>query len=78
MSKAVIKLCYSEYVMEADEAIFIARAMANAERFTTKGYGKETTYHVWEEDRAVRASVEFISDHAYRTGKAAGKPADRD
>ena len=73
MSKAVIQLGYTTFVVETSVAIMIAEAFANGERYEMKGYGDSKTYHVWDSDDT-SLTVEFISDHVYRLGKAAGAP----
>jgi len=74
MTKAVIRLGYTDYVMPLDRAVVIAEMLIEAERYHTKGYGEETTYHVWEEHQRRGVDVTVIPEHIYRTGKAAGKP----
>lgn len=73
MSKAVIRLGYTTFVVETSVAILIAETFANGERYETKGYGENKTYHVWDSDDTL-LTVEFIPDHVYRMGKAAGAP----
>jgi len=74
MSKAVIRIGYDDYVIEADVAVMIAQTLANAERFKRQGYGKEATFHVWDNMDEKSTTVEFIPDTVYRMGKAAGQP----
>jgi hypothetical protein len=77
MSKAVIRLGYDDYVVDADVAVMLAQTIANAERFKRQGYGKDATFNVWDAGDRQSITIEFIPDTIYRMGKAAGEP-DRD
>lgn len=77
--KAVIQLGYRRYVMEAEDALALAKALVNAERYDKKWRAEDkggTSYHVWtsNENNADLTSIELISDNLYRLAKLAGEP----
>ena len=80
MSKAVIQLGYSSYVMDLEDAIKVINALMNSERYEAKYIGGEHryTYHVWTVDEDAKDPtthmVTMIPDALYRIAKLAGKP----
>lgn len=76
MPKAVIRINYQDYVMEFEDALRVANLLTTAEQFTTRGYGDETAYYVYPNDRR-EVDVKIISDAVYNTGKLAGAPPPR-
>ena len=77
MSKAVIRIGYDDYVIDTDVAVMIAKTLVDAERFKREGYGKNSTFYVWDGGDTKSLTLEFITDDVYRMGKAAGAPDDK-
>lgn len=76
MTKAIIQIAYSKYVLEAEDALKIMDVINNAERFEAKWQSKEeggTTFHIWQDDSTKLQTLELIPDSLYRMAKLAGK-----
>jgi len=78
MAKAVVRMGYDAYVMEAQDALAIHEILAKAENFHRK-YRKAdeggTLYYVWPQDATTDTkSFEILPDHLYRMAKLAGAP----
>lgn len=79
MTKTILKLGYTNYVLEADDALLITRMLANAERYESKyrssGEGG-TLYYIWEPNKSddTELTIRPISDGLYRMAKLAGEP----
>lgn len=73
--KAVVKLGYKEYVMDAEKALALLSMLDNAEVYETKWENKLTAHYVYEQDNGdfIR-EIKLIPDALYRMGKLAGKP----
>jgi hypothetical protein len=80
--KAVIRIGYKEYVLDADKAVRIMEMLENAERYESKWHSKSesresyNTYHVYQDTTDDRVSMELITDNFYAMCKLAGKPQD--
>ena len=75
MTKAIIHVGWDEYVVDLEDAVTHIKMMATAERYTSKGYGEDTTYHVWDERVNARgATLTILPESTYHAGKMAGKP----
>lgn len=83
MAKALIQVGYKTYVMDADAALHVAKALADAEEFEriyVPGEKSETgksqyAYYVWERDTTEDTiRLELLSDNLYKMAKLAGKP----
>lgn len=77
MTKAVIRLGYTDYVVELEEAVAITNALANAEEFQQVGYGDDRAYYIWREPKADRVTIQVINDELYRVASMAGKPENK-
>lgn len=77
MTKAIITINYDDYVVDADTALKVADLVMNGERYSQKGYGKDASHYIYENDRT-DFNVRFISDDLYRMGKLAGRPPEND
>jgi hypothetical protein len=73
MPKAVITLNYRDYVMEPEEAMYIAEVLSGAKQYKSRGYGDTTSYHIWEEPMR-ELNISVISDELVRVATIAGKP----
>lgn len=75
MTKAIIHVGWDEYVVDLDDAVAHIKMMAHAERYVSKGYGEDTTHHVWDEKGNPRnITLSILSLDAYHAGKMAGEP----
>ena len=78
MSKAIISIGYTQYVVNTADAVRIADILMSAERFEDK-WSKDNgnTYHIWEQDELFKFDIKAIPDNAYRMYKLAGKPEEK-
>jgi len=80
MSKAIIKIGYSEYVMDVSDAVTVMEIMGKAENYKCKhDYSVTPTtvaYFIWEQETNNRdsVSISLLPDVVYRVAKLAGKP----
>lgn len=81
MAKAIIRLGYKEYVLDAEKAMRLVVSLMDAELYETKydrgENGKTTTtYHVYPRTDATEQieTVQLMTDEFYRMAKLAGKP----
>jgi hypothetical protein len=77
--KAVIQIGYRRYVMEAEDALVLAKALANSERYEKKWRDEKnggTSYHIWAPNVSNDdpCTIELLSDNLYRLAKLAGEP----
>lgn len=77
MAKAIINFGYRKLVVDAEEAMVIARAISNAEQYETRGYGDDAACYIWPRKVTDAFEVSFISDEQYRLAKLAGEPPAR-
>lgn len=79
MTKTILKLGYTNYVLEADDAMLVTRILANAERYESKYRSSDdggTLYYIWEPrtNDDTELTIRPISDGLYRMAKLAGEP----
>jgi hypothetical protein len=80
MSKAIVRVGYEDYIVDADKALAIVEALANAERYEMKYYRAEGdvaayhTHHVYDMDTDKKFHIEVLSNKFYLLCKMAGKP----
>ena len=78
MTKAIIRLGYDQYVMEAKDALTIHEILAKAECFKREYRSKDDggpLYYIWEQDvDSESRGFEIMPDNLYRMAKLAGKP----
>jgi len=80
MSKAIIQMGYTKYVLEAEDALKIMDLITSAECFKAEWHKQEeggTTYHVWDNDTSELQTLELLPDSLYRMAKLAGKHVDK-
>lgn len=85
MSKCVVGIGYSNYILEAKDAIALCEIFSKAERYEEKYHSAEGdkpnyyTYHAWEQDNETTGSWGFklLPEGRYRLAKLAGKPEER-
>lgn len=79
MSKAVIRIGYTDYVMETKDAVAVAEAMQRAELYKERWRKVEdggTTYHIWEQTEFMELTIKPLPDTTYKMYKLAGAPQD--
>jgi hypothetical protein len=67
---------YQDYVVEVEDAVTIAKVMAGAPRYQSRGYGADASYHIWNEPKE-EVTIMLISDEVVRIATMAGKYADK-
>lgn len=77
MAKAIVKLGYQSFILDAKDAVSIMEILMKGERYEKhykKGDDGESiyTHHVWQDD-SEGYEVNFISDGLYKMAKLAGK-----
>jgi hypothetical protein len=75
MSKALISVGYTRYVVNTADAVKLADILMGAERYEDK-WVKDVgnTHHIWEQDELKKFDIQAIPDSVYRMYKLAGKP----
>lgn len=82
MSKALISIGYTDYVMDIGDAVTVMEIMAKAENYkAVTDYNAKpniTAYYVWEQEpnRKASTTMQLLPDAVYRVAKLAGKPSD--
>ena len=77
MAKAVIRLGYQSFVIDAKDAVAVIEMLTKGERYerhykkSDNGEG-QYTHHVWSDDTE-GYEVQFISESLYKMAKLAGK-----
>ena len=80
MSKAIVRVGYEDYIVDAAKALAIVEALADAERYDMKyhreggGVPAHHTYHVYDVDTDKKFDIQVISNKFYLMCKMAGKP----
>jgi len=79
--KAIVRVDYREYIIDADKAIKIMELIEGEEVYEEKWHKGDDnteswyTYHVYPEDMDSRTkSLKLINNEAYKIMKMAGKP----
>ena len=78
MSKAIISIGYTQYVVNTADAVKLADILMGAERYEDK-WVKDVgnTHHIWEQDELHKFEIKAIPDSVYRMYKLAGKPEEK-
>jgi len=80
MSKAIVRVGYEDYVVDADKALAVVEALAGAERYESKyhsaldGVSAHYTHHVYDVEVEKKFDIQVISPKFYLLCKMAGKP----
>jgi hypothetical protein len=76
--KAVVKVGWKDYVMDADKAITLLGMLEGAEVFESKWVDKTNAYYIYPQDTEVGLrEVRLIPDQLYKMAKLAGKPVNK-
>lgn len=79
MTKAIITVGYTEYVLDAKDALTILELIGNAEVYKSKYASASeggSTHHVWECTYSDTCTLKLLPESLYRMAKLAGKPAE--
>ena len=79
MSKAIISIGYTQYVVNTTDAVKLADILMGAERYEDK-WVKDVgnTHHIWEQDELLNFGIiRAIPDSVYKMYKLAGKPEEK-
>lgn len=73
--KAIVKIGYTQFVLEPDDALKVVGLLMNAEIFESKYHGGDrgSTYHIYEPEGNTMA-IEMMPENKYKLCKLAGKP----
>ena len=72
--KAIVKIGYTQFVLDPEDALKVVGMLMNAEIFESKYRGDQrTTYHVFEQEGQGMA-IEMMPENKYKLCKLAGKP----
>lgn len=74
MTKAVIHIGYTDYIMDAKDALQLAEVLTRAERYQRRGYADDECHYVWQESANTRCEITIVTDELYDMAKLAGKP----
>lgn len=74
MTKAILALGYTQYVLDLKDAVTIAEMISKAEQYEEK-YVKDAdnTHHIFPCNKQM-GTLRLISDDLYRLAKLAGEP----
>jgi hypothetical protein len=83
MPKAIIRLGYTEYAMDLQDAIAVLELIDKAEVYKSKYQAKTddhasfTSYHVYSQEKETdMQTLTLMSGDAYRKAKLLGRPDD--
>lgn len=79
MPKAILRVGYTEYVMDLQQAITVAECIANSEQYTHE-YRPEgkSTHHIFQSDKKPEdCTIRVLTDAFYTMAKLAGQPAEK-
>lgn len=76
MTKAILAVGYTEYVLDLKDAVTVAELLSKAEKHEGKYHHSSSTrsHHIYENEESELASLKLITDSFYRMAKLAGKP----
>lgn len=79
MAKAIAKMGYTNYVLDIEDAMVLARILSGAERYESKYQPKEeggTLFYIWQPVAVEEGdfTIRPITDSFYNMAKLAGEP----
>ena len=81
MPKAIVNFGYSDYIVDAEDALTLYNILAKAERYKRDYRSKDEggpLHYVWEQDNEDEMrNFTIMSDSLYRMAKLAGKPQNK-
>jgi hypothetical protein len=75
MSKAILEIGYTKYVLDLSDAVSIVEKLSAAEVYEERYVqGGSNTYHIYE-GASNLGTLKLISDSLYNMARLAGKPS---
>jgi hypothetical protein len=77
MTKAIVQIGYTNYVLDANKAVELAALLAECEVFEEKWRKTEEggpTFHVYPQEHTNLVTLKLMSKPLYNMAKLAGKP----
>jgi hypothetical protein len=80
MTKAIIKMGYKNFVLDAEKALQVLALMEDAEIYESKWHGSDRpegeqhTYHIYSQEFDGLRTMEVLPSKLYQMAKLAGKP----
>lgn len=73
--KSIVKIGYTQFVLDPEDALKVVGVLMNAEIFESKYQGGDrgSTYHIYEQEGQTM-SIEMMPESKYKLCKLAGKP----
>ncbi len=72
--KAIVKVNYKDFVMDAEKALTMLSLLEEAEVYESKWDGKTSAHYIYNQDSDSVRELRLIPDVLYRMAKLAGKP----
>lgn len=75
MAKAILRVGYSNYVVDLKDAVLVSEVLARAEIYESKYVkGANNTHHIYENESKELGTISLMADSFYQLAKLAGKP----
>jgi hypothetical protein len=76
MSKAILTLEYTNYVLDLKDAVIVAELLGKAERYEEKyrPHPEPNTHHIYSNDAHFVGNLKLLSTDLYNMAKLAGMP----
>lgn len=71
--KAIVKVNYKDFVMDAEKALTMLSLLEEAEVYESKWDGKTSAHYIYNQDSDSVRELRLIPDALYRMAKLAGK-----
>lgn len=72
--KAIVKVNYKDFVMDAEKALTMLSLLEEAEVYESKWDGRTSAHYIYNQDSDSVRELRLIPDALYRMAKLAGKP----
>jgi hypothetical protein len=77
VTKVIVAVGYTQYVLDAKDALQLLDLMNGAEKYEAKWRaGGDTTHHVYAQEDDNTITMKLLPQHMYTMYKLAGKPTD--
>lgn len=74
MTKAIVSLGYTNYILDLKDAVAVAEMLSGAEQYEEKYISNgDNTHHIYPATKLL-GTIKLISDDFYRMAKLAGPP----
>ncbi len=71
--KAIVKVNYKDFVMDAEKALTMLSLLEEAEVYESKWDGKTSAHYIYNQDSDSVRELRLIPDALYRMAQLAGK-----